>query len=194
MLLLLGIILAFLPLSGKYSLHEKPDKLLSEVLDESNSFTVDQVARFVVSDDSTVQLIDLRTRKEYEALSVPGAVNLPYNELFSQDLESNLNRENIRNIFYGNGDYLANYALIIAKGLGFKNSYVMKGGLNEWYGVVLQSEFTGSKITARENAVFETRLRARKQFTEWNSMPDSLKIRLREFREIERKKLDGGCE
>jgi hypothetical protein len=70
----------------------------------------------------------------------------------------------------------------------------MKGGLNEWYRVVMNSEFSGDKITARENAIFETRTRARRLFTEMNSMPDSLKAKYRESKEIERKKLDGGCE
>jgi hypothetical protein len=63
-LLLLGVLLALLPLSGKYSLHGKPAQVLARVLDEGNTFTADQVARFVVTEDSTLQLIDLRTAKE----------------------------------------------------------------------------------------------------------------------------------
>ncbi len=192
-LLLLGLILAFIPLSGKYSLHGKPGELLAEVQDESAYVTADQVARFVVTEDSTVQLIDLRSPGDFAHTSIPGAINIPYGSLLSQDLESYLDR-GVRNIFYGNGDYLANYALVLAKGLGFKNSFAMKGGMNEWYKLVMQSEFTGESITARENALFETRTRARKMFTDLNSMPDSLKARYRESREIERKKLDGGCE
>ena len=192
-LVLLGIILAFLPLSGKYSLREKPDKLLSEVLDEKTCFTADQVAQFVVTEDSTVQLIDLRSAEEFKRFSIPGAINIPYNELMALDLESYLNRD-VRSIFYSNGDYQSGYALIIARGLGYKNCFVMKGGLNEWYNLVMNSRFSGETITARENALFETRTKARRMFTELNSMPDSLKARYRESKEIERKKLDGGCE
>jgi rhodanese-related sulfurtransferase len=189
----LGLVLAFLPLTGKYSFHGKPDKLLSEALDKNTYVTADQFARYVVTEDSTVQLIDLRTPEEFRAFSIPGAINIPYSDLLSQDLESYLDR-NVKNIFYSNGDYQANYAWIIATGLGFENNFVMKGGLNEWYRVIMNSEFTGDKISARQNALFETRLKARKLFTELNSMPDSLKTKYRESREIERKKLDGGCE
>jgi len=32
----LGLILAFLPLSGKYSFHGRPDKLLTEALDKKH--------------------------------------------------------------------------------------------------------------------------------------------------------------
>ena len=189
----LGLILAFLPLSGKYSFHGRPDKLLTEALDKNTYVTADQVARYVVTEDSTVQLIDLRTPEEFRAFSIPGAINIPYSDLLSQDLESYLDR-NVKNIFYSNGDYQANYAWIIATGLGFENNLVMKGGLNEWYNKVMNSQFTGDRISARENALFETRLRARKLFTDLNSMPDSMKAKYRESREIERKKLDGGCE
>jgi hypothetical protein len=97
-------------------------------------------------------------------------------------------------MFLSNGDYRANYAFIIAKGLGYSNCYVMKGGLNSWYETVMNSAFTGETITARENALFEIRIRARKMFTEMNGMPDSLKSKYREALAIERKKLDGGCE
>lgn len=192
-LLLLGLILAFLPLSGNYSFHGKPGKLLVEALDENSYCTPDQVARIVVTEDSTVQLVDLRTADEFKSLSIPGAINIPYNEMLSRDLESYLDRD-VKNIFYANGDYLANYALVLARGLGFKNNMVMKGGLNEWYRTVMNSEFTGERISARENALFETRRKAEKMFTELNSLPDSLKARYRESKEIERKKLDGGCE
>jgi len=193
LLLLLGLILAFLPISGNYSFHGKPDRLLSEVLDENTYFSPDQVARFVVTEDSTVQLIDLRPPAEFNSFSLPGSINIPYSELLSKDLESLLNRD-VRNIFYSNGDLDANCALVIATGLGFKNNYVLMGGLNEWYRVVMNSAFTGERITARENALFETRTRAGKLFTEMNNMPDSLKVKYRESKEIERKKLDGGCE
>jgi rhodanese-related sulfurtransferase len=147
----------------------------------------------VITEDSTVQLVDLRTPEEFESFSIPGAINIPYNNMLSMDLGSYLDRD-VRNIFYANGDYLANYALVIARGLGFKNNMVMKGGLNEWYRTVMNSEFAGERISARENALYETRRKAGKMFTELNSLPDSLKTKYRESKEIERKKLDGGCE
>ena len=193
-LLLMGVILAFLPLSGKYSLHGKPQALLAEVLAEDACLSPDQVARYVVTEDSTVQLIDLRSPEEFNRFSIPGAINIPYGNMLTQDLESYLDRKEVRNVFFANGDYYAGYALVIARGLGFKESYAMKGGLNEWYETVMNSRFTGDKITARENALFETRARARKLFTEMNSMPDSMKAKYMALQQIERKKLDGGCE
>jgi hypothetical protein len=70
----------------------------------------------------------------------------------------------------------------------------MKGGLNAWYARIMNSEFEGTKISARENALFETRLKARTLFTEVNSMPDSLKAAFIASKRFDPKKLDGGCE
>ena len=193
-LLGLGLILALLPLSGSRSFTVNPKKLLSEVLDNSTYFTVDQVAKFMVYEDSSVQIIDLRTPEEFRTLNIPGSINVPYSKLLDNDPGSFLNNGKARNIFYSNGDFDSNFAIAIERGLNFNNTYVMKGGLNEWFNTVMNSNFTGERISARENALFETRTRARKMFNEMNSMPDSLKMKFIRSKHIAAKKLDGGCE
>jgi rhodanese-related sulfurtransferase len=193
-LICLGLILALLPLTGNRSFTVKPQTLLSEIVDESQSFSVDQVARFIVSEDSTIQIIDLRSPEEFRSFNIPGSINIPYKDLYSTDPATYLNNKEIRNIFYSNGEYDSNYALVYAKGLGYTNTYYMKGGLNEWFNTVMNSTFSGERISARENALFETRTKARKMFTEINSLPDSLKQKFFEAKHLEAKKLDGGCE
>jgi rhodanese-related sulfurtransferase len=192
-LLILGLILALLPISGSRSFVVRPQKLLLEVLDNNAYFTVDQVARFIVSEDSSVQIIDLRTPEEFREVNIPGSVNIPYGKLLDNDPYAILNNGKIRNIFYSNGDFDSNYALTITRGLNIQNTYVMKGGLNEWFSIVMNSNFSGERISARENALFETRTKAKKMFTEMNSMPDSLKMKFIQSKHIAAKKLDGGC-
>lgn len=193
-LLCLGLTLALLPLSSNISFKAKPHKLLSEVTDEKTYFTVDQVAKFVVSEDSSVQIIDLRSPEEFGSFNLPGSINIPYKEFLNSVPGNILNNENLRYIFYSNGDFDSNYALVFAKGMNLNNVYVMKGGLNEWFNSVMNSSFSGERISARENALFETRTRAKKIFTEINSLPDSLKTKFFESKHIAAKKLDGGCE
>lgn len=192
-LISIGLILALLPLSSNRSFTVKPQKLLSEILDNSTYLTVDQVARFVVSEDSNVQIIDLRSPREFLTMNIPGSVNIPYSKFLNDDPGRYLNNGNIKNILYSNGDFDSNFALVIARGLNYGNTYVMKGGLNEWFRIVMNSTFTGEKISARENALFETRTRAKKLFTDINSLPDNLKIKYVEAKQIAAKKLDGGC-
>ncbi len=193
-LICLGFTLALLPLSGSRSFIVKPKRLLAETLDQKSYFTVDQVARFIVTEDSSVRIIDLRSPEEFTSFNIPGSINVPYKEFLNNDPAGFINNENIKNIFYSNGDYDSNYALVLAQGMNYKNVFVMKGGLNEWFNIVMNSNFAGNKISARENALFETRLRAKNMFTEINSLPDSLKIKFFDSKHIAAKKLDGGCE
>lgn len=193
-LLCLGLILALLPISGNSSFIVRPKNLLSELLDKNTYYSVDQVARFVVSEDSSVQMIDLRSPEEFSTANIPGSINIPYNTFIDRNPGSILINGKTRNIFYSNGDFDSNYALTIARGLNLKNTYVMKGGLNEWFKTVMYSSFAGEKITARENSLFETRTRAKKLFTEMNALPDSLKVKFFQTKLLTAKKLDGGCE
>ena len=194
LLLLLSLILALLPLSANRSFTAKPGKLLSDVLNKDASFTVDQVAEFITREDNTVQLIDLRSPEEFRKQAIPGAVNIPYPEFVAKDPEIWLGNKNVRNIFYSDGDIESDYALVYARGLGYDNSYVMAGGVQEWIRTIMETKFTGDRITARENALFETRRRAGEMFTELNSLPDSLKMKFLESKKFSAKKLDGGCE
>ena len=189
-----GIILAFLPFNASKSFQLKSDELLSKSTSEEIYFSVDQVARFVNNEDSTVQIIDVRSAEQFKECNIPGSVNIPFSDLLNPLWEQTLNQKEIKNIFYGNGDQTANYAWTIATGLGYPNNFVMKGGLNEWFETVMNSQFSGEKITPAENARFEYRLNARRTFTQINSLPDSLKTRFFNAKRLTQSKLDGGCE
>jgi len=189
-----GIILAFLPFDASNSFRLKADELLNRSVSEEMYFTVDQVARMVNSEDSTVQIIDLRNAEEFKACNIPGSINIPFSDLLNPMWEPVLNQKKVKNILYGNGDQTANYAWTIVTGLDYPNNYVMKCGLNEWFKTVMLSQYSGEKITPAENARFENRLNARKTFTQINSLPDSLKTQFFNAKMLKESKLDGGCE
>jgi hypothetical protein len=71
---------------------------------------------------------------------------------------------------------------------------IMKGGMNEWYRVVMESTFSGGRISAAENAIFEARYRARDFFTRMNSLPDSMKTAFLQVKRMKEAELIGGCE
>lgn len=194
LLVAIGTLLAFLPYNAAKSFQLKPTELLAKSISNEIYFTVDQVARFVNNEDSTVQLIDLRSEEAYKVCNIPGSINIPFADLLNPDWEGYINQTKVKNIFYGNGNQLANSAWTVITGLGFENSFVMKGGLNEWYKTVMLSEFTGDKISPRKNVLFENRFKARKTFTQINSLPDSLKMQFLAARRLKETQLDGGCE
>ncbi|MFZ0280150.1 MAG: rhodanese-like domain-containing protein [Bacteroidales bacterium] len=193
LLLPLSLILALLPLSANRSFTGKPDNLLSDVLVPDVTLSVDQVARLIVLEDSTFQLIDLRSSEDFRKLCIPGSANVPYPDFIKNDPEIYLGNKNIKTIFYSNGDFDSNYAMVYARGLGYA-SYVMAGGLSEWLSTIMETRFTGGRISARENALFEIRSKAGKLFSELNTLPDSLKVKFMESKKFSAKKLDGGCE
>jgi rhodanese-related sulfurtransferase len=193
-LVLIGIILAILPLRTTRTLAGSPESVLMQSFSQNSGYSVDQVARMLVSEDSTLHLIDIRPANEFREFSIPGAINIPYTELIDRDPATYMLTGNAKNVFYSNGSLNAGYAIIIAGGLGYNNCAIMKGGINEWITTVLNTRFSGDVITARENALFETRARATKLFSEFNALPDSLKTKYLDSKRFDPKKLDGGCE
>ena len=188
-----GIILAFLPFDAAQTFQLKSNELLARSASDNMYFSVDQVARAVNSEDSTIQIIDVRSAAQFRECNIPGSINIPFDDLQNPLWEATLNQKKVKNIFYGNGDQTANYAWTIVTGLGYPNNYVMKGGLNEWFRTVMFSQYSGEKITPAENARFENRLNARKAFTQINSLPDSLKTKFFNAKRLNQSKLDGGC-
>jgi rhodanese-related sulfurtransferase len=189
----LGILLAFMPNPSSKTFKLKPDELLEKSLSGETYFSVDQVARFVNNEDSTIQLVDIRSAEEFKKCNIPGSVNIPFDDLLDPAWSVYFSQKDVRTIFYGNDDQNANVAWTIATGLGTENCFVMKGGLNEWFNTVMLTKFEGEKITPRENALFENRYKARDVFNKINSLPDSLKNQFFDAKRLERAKLDGGC-
>lgn len=190
----IGFIVAFLPFNTTESFQIKSDDLLLKSTSEEIWLSVDQVARYMNNEDSTVQLIDLRSAEQFRECNIPGSINIPYADLLNPLWEGTFNQKEVKKIFYGNGDQTACYAWTIATGSGYKNNFIMRGGLNEWFKTVMLAQFSGQKISPAENALFENRFNARKTFTQINSLPDSLKSQFFSSKRLKQSKLDGGCE
>jgi rhodanese-related sulfurtransferase len=194
LLIALGVVLVLFPGAGRYSFTANPTDLSQSVFESDIYYSVDQAAAFMVGEDSTVQLIDLRPVDEYSKVAIPGSINIPFDQFFSMKPESWLFNRSVRYLFYSNDDLYSSYAVVIARGLGYDNCYAVKGGLNMWYETVMYTKFSGERISPRENALFLNRARAARFFTEINSLPDSLKIKYAESRRQAERDLDGGCE
>jgi rhodanese-related sulfurtransferase len=189
----LGIILALLPDKKVRSNQLKANELLEKAINGDYLVSVDKVARSLVMEDTTVILVDLRSPDAFKECNIPSAINIPYDKLLDEEYEGYMEQKEGKLIFYSNGDILAAKAWTLCAEMGYENIYIMEGGMNEWYKTVINSRFMGEQITARENALFETRSKARKLFIEMNSLPDSLKTNFRAMKQKSAKKLDGGC-
>jgi rhodanese-related sulfurtransferase len=160
----------------------------------TQSMEVDKAARIINQSDSNYQFIDVRTSEEFLDCNLPGSINIPFNELLAPQWQGYLKQDAKTNVLYANGDYLSNTASALLSSKGYENNITLKGGLNEWYAIVMNVEFKGGRLTARENAILENRTKAKKLFTQINSLPDSLKNNFLAAKLLEEKELDGGCE
>jgi rhodanese-related sulfurtransferase len=193
-LIILGIMSAIMSFGGKKSSSLPPEEILT-ILSKGDFFiTADQLAGMIIEQDSTLQIVDVRYPDKYKSLSIPGALNIPIPNLLEPGSTSIIGSENLKTIFYADDESLSTQAWMLSMQKGFRSVYVLKGGLAEWDSIVMRSAFSGEKITARENALFEKRYKARRLFTQWNEMPDSLKAGFFAAKKKKDRELVGGCE
>lgn len=193
LIITMALITAFLPYKHNNPGELKPSELSKLLPDDKYFISVDKVARAIAFEDTSFQIIDLRNTSEFHESAIPGSVNIPFPDLLNKDFESYFDQKTIKTIFYSNGDVLSAQAWTICTAAGYQNLFIMKGGMNEWYETVMNSSYSGERISAKENALFEARYKARKLFIEMNSLPDSLKTKYFNNKKSNRKKLDGGC-
>jgi len=135
----MGIILAAVPADKTRHFRLTADELLQEAGAGVQFISPDVVADMLVQKDPLLQLIDVRTPEEFEAFSLPGAINIPLSNLLAEEYVDLLNQDTRTNIFYSNGSVFANQAWMITRQLGYENNFVLEGGLNYWFSNVLSA-------------------------------------------------------
>jgi rhodanese-related sulfurtransferase len=193
-LVCLGIVSAIMSFGGKKSAALSPEEILAVMMKGENLVSPDQLAEMVVEEDSCVQIVDVRDPLKYKSQSIPGAINIPLAEIFLEDNASVLRSETIKTLLYSDDESISSETWILGMQKGYSNLYILKGGLTEWNRIVMESSFAGEKISAQENALFEKRFKARRLFTSWNAMPDSLKAGFFVAKKTRDRELVGGCE
>ncbi len=193
-LVVLAGLIILLP-AGRQSSGELNVHGMLEAMNEPGQFlSVDQVARMVVYEDTSILLVDVRDPDAFRAVHIPGAINIPVSDILNPDWSGYLNDTVVKPVYYSNGNTRASEAWMLCTQKGYTGSMIMMGGMNEWYRDVMESTFRGERISAAENATFEVRYRARDFFNRMNSMPDSLKTAFLEVKRKKEEELVGGCE
>ena len=140
----LGLIIAAVPENTTKPYKLTADELLEEVKSGTQFIGPDQVADMVISKDPSLQLIDVRSAAEYEKFNLPNSINIPLVDILNPEWEEYINQDVNLNVFYSNGTNDANQAWMITRQLGYKNNYVLQGGLNYWAETVLNPEAPAS--------------------------------------------------
>lgn len=128
----LGMIMAAVPQNTTHAYKLSPEELLEQINSGVQYFSPDEIADMIIKKDPSLQLIDVRSQDEYEKFHLPGAMNIPLSELLADEWKDYLNQDVRVNVFYSNGTVNANQAWMMTMQLGYKNNYVLQGGLNYW--------------------------------------------------------------
>lgn len=136
----LGVIIAAVPENTTRPYKLSADELLTEVMENRQFINPDDVASMLIAKDPSLLLIDVRSKDQFEKFSLPNAVNIPLESILSEEFEEILNQDIKLNVFYSNSSNDANEAWMITRQLGYKNNYVLQGGLNYWAETIMNPE------------------------------------------------------
>jgi sulfur-carrier protein adenylyltransferase/sulfurtransferase len=153
----LGLIIAAVPQNTTKPYKLTAAQLLAEANNRSQYIAPDVVADMIVKKDPSLQLIDVRSQDEFDKYSLPGSVNIPLVDMLSDKYSDMLNQDIKMNVFYSNGTITANEAWMITRQLGYKNNYVLEGGLNYWFEVIMNPLKPASASSDEEFAKYDFR-------------------------------------
>jgi sulfur-carrier protein adenylyltransferase/sulfurtransferase len=153
----MGLIIAAVPQNKTNPYKLTPAELLDEMNTRTQYVAPDVIADMIIKKDPSLRLIDLRSLEEFEAFSLPGAINIPAADLLSDKFSEILNQNIKMNVFYSNGTLAANEAWMITRQLGYTNNYVLEGGLNYWFDAILNPQKPASVNPDEEFAKYDFR-------------------------------------
>lgn len=156
----LGIIIAAVPENTTRPYKLTADELLIEVTEGRQFMSPDEIAKLLIDKDPALQLIDIRSKDQFEKFSLPNSINVPLESLLSAEYEEVLNQDIKLNVFYSNSSNEANQAWMITRQLGYKNNYVLQGGLNYWAETILKPEKPAEGSPNEELAKYNFRMGA----------------------------------
>jgi sulfur-carrier protein adenylyltransferase/sulfurtransferase len=190
----LGSIAAILPKTKTSSVQLMADELLLEMNQQTHVVSADELADLLINNDPTILLIDVRDSVAYQQYHLPGAINIPLKDLLNPEWIPYVDQISKKNIFYSNGTTLSGEAWILTKQLGFRNNYILGGGLNEWFSTIIRPVQPSSGDPNEVWALYATRKAASLHFS--GSKPAASEENSNILPPIPRKKktrVAGGC-
>jgi sulfur-carrier protein adenylyltransferase/sulfurtransferase len=173
----------------------EPKVLLWEIIQPTRYVTTDQVAKMIIQQDPSLEMVDVRSAEEYNKFSLPGALNVPLDSILSSSSMVYFGIPGVKVVFISDDDILSDQAWVIAKRLGFKSTYVMKGGLNNWIETIIQPKEPSENDPETDFELYSFRKGAQVYFTgakvETSTSDDKEKIVIQ--RRKKTKVASGGC-
>jgi len=83
-LIVLGVFITFTSVQKEEQEQISPDELYNKIVQKTRFYSPDKVTKLIISKDSSLQLIDVRTDKFYNKFTLNGAINIPLKDLLKK--------------------------------------------------------------------------------------------------------------
>lgn len=190
----LSAIAAMLPQKKNSSLQLGSEELLQEINLGTYKLSGDQLTDIIINNDPAYMLIDIRSTDEYEKFSLPGAINIPFDSLFTENWIIYIDQDLRKNLFFSNGSTLSSQALILTRQKGFKNNFMLEGGLNGWFENVIKASAPSSTADDQALILYQRRLAAQQFFKGGKAVQqDNSGASIKPIPVRKKKMVQGGC-
>lgn len=160
-----GIIAAMMPTKKNSYLEKDAKIMLKEMQVEDYTISTDELARRLINNDPSIQLIDLRSEQQFKEYHIAGAINIPFEQLFDEKWLPYIDQEGRNNVFYSNGTTKSMQAWLLSHQKGYTNNYYLKGGLNWWFYSIIDPEKPSNTDDQKAFDLYQQRMGARQHFT-----------------------------
>lgn len=134
-----------------------PGQLALDLTHSDRFETAEQVADRIIRKDPSLRLIDVRKHEEYDAFSLPGAINIPLANILDEASMELLDCERYVLVFYSNDDLDATKAWMLSRRLNCRQSHILQGGLNQWTESILNPAEPAATASAEEMDLYRFR-------------------------------------
>lgn len=156
-MLLLGLVIAMVPENTTKPYKLTAEQMLIAVNSGNHLIHPDYLAEWLISEDPSIQLIDVRSPDDYDQYHLPNAINVPLADLLNPQYKPVLDQGIKFNVLYSNGSTSANEAWMILRQLGYQNLGILMGGLNYWTEVIMNPQEPPATSPNDEIAKYEFR-------------------------------------
>jgi hypothetical protein len=125
----------------------------------------DELAFRLLDNDKSIQILDFRTKEEFKELSLPKSSNWMMDNVFGKDIHKKLATKQMKHVIIANDENEGKRLGFIASELGYKDIYVLKGGMMEFKNSILY--FKRPETSTRQmTATYDFREKASKKLPE----------------------------
>ena len=149
---------------------DRREAMLNQVQDKNyvanypvKMITSDELAFRLIDDDKDLQLIDLRSPKEFDAMALPKSNRFALENIFEKDVHTILSIKHKRNIFVANDEATEKKGAVLAKELGYNNVMVLKGGLDQFKAEIINFKMPEQVVGRSQIDTFRFRTKAKEQ-------------------------------